>query len=419
LIGDPVYFSLFTPRPFNSAVVTIVYRDHLSSSTPLVELGLLRDKVTRRYELKPLDNKILDTLMAAGGWRREGETIFWQANGAYADLNAFQADLDAGQLKDCSSGPNACLAVYNYALTFPYNLPKETTVSPLELKQPLRGAEDFYVYVSNNQLRLDFNFVDLNQDKAPDPITVNLYRGGELVNSQFLPDDNPRPASGISENKTLSLKETNLSPGVYKVEVKITDDVVIKNLKSSVGKLAFINKVWPVSTNGDLKLFTDANYLQAKAFTPASLQTLFFAGQDFSLSVPYEQFTFTSASPAPVKEIKLTKDDVILENNGVFSWSAISLFDPTLKKVDSHFVLTPAIKYIVAAYQPPSENEGWQTAQTEFDLVGAYRENGRYGFLISIPGLRAEDGTGDYLEIKEIKVELTGRTLWQKIKALL
>jgi hypothetical protein len=66
----------------------------------------------------------------------------------------------------------------------------------------------------------------------------------------------------------------------------------------------------------------------------------------------------------------------------------------------------------------PGENK---KGTASFDLLNAPFTDGHYSFLFSIPGLNQD---GDYLRpnsyqyylgIKEIKVELTGKTLWEKI----
>ena len=66
---------------------------------------------------------------------------------------------------------------------------------------------------------------------------------------------------------------------------------------------------------------------------------------------------------------------------------------------------------------PLAENDK-TIASAEFDLIGVYREKGKYNFMISVPGLKEDDAVDDYLEIIEIKIEFSGRTLWQKIFGL-
>lgn len=416
LVGDPVYFSLFTPRTFTSARVLITYRDRLASKKPLIELGVLKDKIARNYDLQPAENRLLDNL--DGKWSKataDGVT-FWQKAKNYSDLAAFQKDLAANKLKDCADGPTSCVAVYNYSLAYDYRLSGIKKDKPLVIDQPLRGEHQFYVYVSQDSLALDFSFLDMNQDKGQDPISVNLYYGGDLIDSGSLDDNNPDPTGGITEEKSLSLAKKNLQPGVYKAEIKISDDVVIKKITSSSSKLSFINRIWPVSASGSLTLYTDTAYLLAKAFTPASLQTINFNNQSFALDEPYQQFEFVSSDSAnSAQAIRLAKDDVILENNGVFSWAADSLFNPNFPRVDSHLDLGE-IKYIVADYQEPVTQDDWKIATIDFSLLDSYRENGKYSFLISVPGLK--EGSNGYLEIKSIRVELSGRTWLEKLKSL-
>ncbi len=415
LIGDPVYFSVFTPRTFDTAKMTIIYRDNLGLDTPLVEAGVLVDNVIWRYDLKPVDNKALDYLMLRWNKSEANGILFLQKDKNYDSLANFESDLAKGRLIGCDNPRENCLAVYNYSPKFDYQIANYQPALPLTLKIPLRGAHQFYVYVKNEPLRLEFSLVDLNQDIKPAPINIILSKGDQIIETKTISDSNPKPGSGEIEEKQVVINQPSLPAGVYKVEVKISDDMVIKQIISSVDHLSFINKVWPVSSAGPLKLYTESNFIQVKAFTPASLQTLTFGGQEFKLDEAYKQFNFQTEANTKNKEISFKKDDIIIENNGVFAWSPVSLFNPSLPKVDSNFSVKNPVKYIVAEYQKPQEEEGLKTAVVDFNLKGAYRENGKYSFMISVPGLKNDDKIKDNLEIYQIKIELNGRTLWQKI----
>jgi len=415
LIGDPIYFSLFTPRTFDKAKVTVTYRDNLAINTPVVELGVLADNIVWRYDLKPLDNKSLDYLMLKWNKIEQNGKILLEKENNYSSLSDWESDLAKGKLKGCVNELENCLAVYNYSPKYNYQITNYQPATPMVINVPLRGAHQFYVYVNNDPLRLKFDFVDLNQDSKSAPISIILSSTDKIIETKTVADTDLNPGSGVTEEKTATIDQPKLAAGVYKVEVKITDDMVIKRIESSVNRLSFINKVWPVSNPGSLKLFTDADYLQVKALNPASLQTLNFGGEDFSLTEAYRQFDFKSKSVGGTKEIDLSKDDLILENNGVFAFSQNSLFNPSLPKVDRFFSVKTPLKYIVADYQKPLESDGLKIATAELNLKGAYRENGKYSFMISVPGLKTEDGSNDYLEIYKIKIELDGRTVWQKI----
>ena len=415
LIGDPVYFSLFTPRTFDKAKITIVYKDNLSIDTPIVEAGVLADNVVWRYDLKPIDNKALDYLMLRWEKIEENGKLLLQKDNNYKDIASFEKDLKENTLKNCSFDLVNCLVTYNYPLDYNYRITNYRPALPLIIDKPLRGAHQFYVYLNNEPLHFEFNFIDLNQSSKSSPINVLVSSYNKVILNETLDDENLNPGSGKTEEKKLVVEKNNLASGVYKVEVKISDDVVIKKIVSSLDRLAFINKVWPVSTGGDLKLYTDSDYLQVKALNPASLQKISFGGESFSLNETFKQFDFKTSSKINIKEISLEKDDLIIENNGVISFSKESLFNPSLKKADRFFSVKTEAKYIIANYSKPYEEDGFKTATVELNLKGAYREKGKYSFMISVPGLKAEDSIKDSLEIYKIKIELDGRTLWQKI----
>jgi hypothetical protein len=422
IVADPVYFSLAAPRRFDRAKVTIRYYDHLGSTTPIIELGVLQDKVSGTYDLKPLANGILDN------WRRrwpcledDNQRLILQADEYYATAADFDRDLAAGQLHGCPSGPASCVAVYDYPLTLDYRLPDAASSSPLVISQPLRGRHQFYVYFPAGSWHLDLAFTDLNQDKAADPITVKVYDGDRIVAARSITDLNSDPTGDQAENKSLILDGTAAHAGAYKVVVNISDDVIIASIRSSSDRLAFINNIWPVSGSGSLTLFTDASYLQAQTTNPANLSEIDFGGRTFSLTAPYRQFTF--AGGAGVKAIKLAKDDIVLSGNGVFALSRDGLIDPAPLKMDRFFAPGDSVRYIIASYQPPADDNGLKTASADFDLTTADRTDGQYTFLISVPGLEgiattagtATTTPADFLSVKEIKIELNGKTLWQRI----
>lgn len=418
IVADPIYFSLFTPRAFDEATLTVKYRTKLSTDQPIIEAGVLKDKLTENYELRPLQNNIIDRLLFS--WSRLEDTdsrLVLQAEKTYSSPEKFFTDLQAGYLLNCPSGPVSCVAVYNYPLAPSYQPSDYTPLKSLVIDQPLRGTHQFYLYLSREPWRLSFNFIDLNQDKAQDPITVSVTSGDKLITEKTLTDNNLTPESGKTEEKGLTLTGQDQPAGVYKVYVKISSDVVIAKIDSSSDKLSFINKVWPVSSAGGLTLLSDATYLQVHTLNPASLGVIKFGEQEFSLDKTDKQFVFSAAKG--IKEIKLKKDDIVLESNGVFAFSRTSLFNPDFKKVDLYFSeQSGGIKYIIAGYRLPLFNDGLKTATAHFSLAGASREKGKYTFLISVPGLNGQTNSADYVALEEINLDLQGKTWWQKIKSI-
>lgn len=105
IIGQPVYFNLWTPRPFNKLKLTIKYKSH---QTPLIEVGLLMDKQSSAYYLQPLNNETLNELYISKNWGmiQSGQTILLQREETYASVHDFLNQLP----------PPKNIAVYNYSL---------------------------------------------------------------------------------------------------------------------------------------------------------------------------------------------------------------------------------------------------------------------------------------------------------------
>lgn len=413
MIGDPLYFSIFTPRTFNKAKITIVYKNKLQIDTPIVEAGVLVDKLIWRYDLKPLGNKTLDYLSLAMDKQEKDGILFLQAEKNYDSFLDFQEDLNKGQIKGCARPLNECLSVYNYTPKYSYHLANYQQSLPVVLDKVLRGPHQFYVYLKDEKIHLEFDFLISPLAAQFSPIEVILSADNRVITSRSLSSDVLSP----EKSQRLILEENNLPAGVYKVEIKASEDILIKRISSSLNRFVFINKIRLAENEEPITFYTDSNYLQTKALSPASRQTIRFAETPFSLDEAYRQFDFKTESTLPVKEIKINKGEIVLENNGVFSWQEGNLFNPSLKKIDRFFSVSEKTPYVIAEYTKPIEKEGVITATVELDIKHAYRENGKYSFMISVPGLKAEDRINDNLEIYSLEVKLSGRTLWEKIKS--
>ena len=91
IIGDPVYFSLRTPRRFDSAKVTIKYKNN--SDLPIIETGVLVDKVLWRYDTKLVENKIIDRLAMVWNAIENNGTILLQKQKKYNSIEEFLNNL--------------------------------------------------------------------------------------------------------------------------------------------------------------------------------------------------------------------------------------------------------------------------------------------------------------------------------------
>lgn len=420
IIGNPVYFSLHTPRTFDSAIVSLKYKEKNphQQSGPIIEMGALVDKTVWRYGLQPLENKIVDALIATWDNNRKGDLLFLQKEKKFADIDEFlKAVSETGNI-DLSK-----VATYNYDLKTKYLIKdyKKTKDNTI-IDHSLRGAYQFYTYIDKEDLDIVFYFTDLNKNKDPDDVGIKLYSDNKLLKDFKLNDDgNKSDNAQESAFEEFGLKIPDLNPGVYKIEIKANDDIVTKKINSKQDKLAFVNGL-RLNDAGkvDFTLFTDSKKIQAKTIYPGLLQTIKIADSELKLSETYKQFEVIvkkASSLDRVSKISLKNDGIFLNGDGVFSFSQEALLNPGIKKVDSNIdIQNDGIEYILAKYQTPVIKDDWKEANISLDLRGAYREKGKYSFLISVPDLKIDDNLDDGLIIKEIKIDLTGWSIISKIK---
>lgn len=398
--GDPVYFSLNPPRRFERAKISVKFKN--TSNFPIMEIGLLNDKVSYNYDLKPLSNKIIDQLSLA--WvvsQKKDGVILFEREKKYGSVEKFLSDLpDKNEI-----------ALYNYRLKNNFFLGGyEPDDKNYKIDYKFRGSYQFYTYIKNEELDYVFDFSDLNMNIDDDPIEIKVYsESGEIYSVHF---EDKKQESGF---KAL-VKIANLPEGVYRFGVIANDDIITESIIGAQSEFAIINKIWLSEGNKEnLILFTDSREISAKTSNPASIGKIK-AGDDFlELMDCYKQFSMKILeNPA---KIEFPKSDIAISGDGVFSFNEKGLLNPKLKNVGANLDINgEKINYVLANYDFPVSSEGWQTAEAEFDLTKACSENGKYKFLISVPGLKAEEPAEGEVMIKEIKINLSGVSLMKKFK---
>ena len=215
------------------------------------------------------------------------------------------------------------------------------------------------------------------------------------------------------------IKIADLPGGVYRFSIIANDDIITKNIVSKQSRFVLINKIWLAQDNKEIPtLFTNSRLINAQTVNPGSLGKIKIGDNFLDIKDTYKQFSLKTLNQ-PVK-IELPKDDIIISGDGVFSFSENGLFDPSFRSADGNLAVNEGkINYILTDYQAPTNLNDWRTAVLEFDLAKAYQENGKYQFLISVPSFKAEESTNGEIIVKEIKIDLSGTSLWQKFNKYL
>lgn len=398
--GDPVYFSLATPRRFERAKITVKFKN--TTDFPIMEIGLLNDKNSWNYDLKPLQNKIMDQLYLA--WHAISDkngTILAEREKKYGSVSDFLSNLP----------PKNEMALYHYDLKAEFALDEyEPSPESSRIGCKLRGSYQFYTYIKNEWLDFVFDFSDLNINADDDPVAIKIYSKQAEIYATLVEDDKKENLA-----RRANIKIPDLPEGVYRFSIIANDDIITESITSRQSRFVLKNKAWLAGNKENTVLFTDSRIMNVQAMNPASVGKIKIGGDFLDISEPYRQFSMKIQNRAA--RIELPKSDVIISGDGVFGFAQDELFNPAVKSVDANLgINAEKINYVLADYKTPADFEDWRVASAEFDLTRAYREKGKYKFLISVPGMKAENSHSGEVAIKEIKIDLAGISLVEKIK---
>lgn len=409
IMGDPVYFYLNSPRNFSQAKLKIKYKispQALENNRFInIETGVLVDKENWRYNLNPIFNNVLLNTFSDQNIQINDDLFFYQKDNNFKNYQDF---LDNN---DFSSS-----VFYNYNFNYEYFLPDYQPRGNNEnlVIKNIRGSHSFYVYLKDEDLKIDFSFLNESKnDKSnlPKNLSIFVYYQDKIIfseNNSFL------------DNNYLEylLNLPSLPEGAYKIEIKTDDDVLIKDINTKLSKLVFINRVWLDNQSPGFVLFSNKNNFRIKALESLCLGKIKINEDNFLIDKIFQQFNINvdkkEANSAQLTEIESGSCGFLFENNGLFSFSQESFFNPTLDKLDE-FTNTEKIDFILGNFRFPEEMGDYYVSEVNIDLVNAIREKDGYNFIISAPFLKniAEE---QYIEIKEIEIELIGKNLFTKIK---
>jgi hypothetical protein len=418
IVGEPVYFSLRTPRNFSKAEFMIEYA-RSDKNAPIIEAGPLIDKDMSRYALEPIDNSIISGLMDTWNPVEEDGAILLQKNKKYSTIHDF-----------LKNPPNReKMALFNYDLKnefiLPGYAPDQKTRS---INIPIRGGYEMNIYIKDEPLDLVFYFKDINRDHGADQIGLNLHYFGNLIFSREIPGDKNAGDNGeVSSLDAVEIKIENLPEGAYSLEVKANSDIITEKIATKHSKLSFKNMLWiddgQIRKNDSVEeiinnpiIYSNAKEVYISASSQAATGPIKTGSGTVQVGESYKQYILKNNPAASGIELK---KGIVYSGSGVFAFDRKAIIDPNYKIVNALF--DPAedgVDYILSGFRPGLQpaGEGYSIASSSFDLMDAYRENGSYKFVISIPGLRADDGSDDWIKIKRIKIRLEGSTLWEKIK---
>jgi hypothetical protein len=209
IVDEPVYFHVAAPRLYDTAQVSLRYRNE---GQPYLALGARTDLDAWSFELKPIDLPMLD----ASGWaaRQDGELRIYERKATTRS---------AGDILDSTSGRVAVLAID--PARWGMRLPKAEE-KPFETTLSLPGSRTIYVYIQEGPFEVSLGF----RGPAASVARVDLKKGGETLLSRT------RQADG-----TVELALTGAEPGLYRIDIIAPQTMTLTGLRSRHDHVALVD----------------------------------------------------------------------------------------------------------------------------------------------------------------------------------
>jgi len=419
ITSEPVYFDLKVPRPFSRIKAEITYDN---KDIPILNLGAQASPFDWEYQMKTLENQYIDQL----NWPKitdNGITLF-QKEKKFDSVDSFLKNLPATNK----------IAVYDYDLNYDFKIPDYQPKNGLEINKTIRGRHTLYTYVGGGE-PLDFTFTiqDINRHAGADPFEAVVYSKNNKVYSTILPDDGITDESGqASAKRDLNISLKDLPAGVYKIELRASDDIFIRQIKTKEHYLVFANRIYLADNEdyadslSDIKteatnLYTSGRKITFQTAHQEAQQTAKIDGDNLEIAEIQSRYSYNVSSKKKAGElakIYTPKNDVAIETDGLFAFSQESFFNPLLTSLRSNLDLDQGgIGYLITSYASPEKQGESKIAKIEFNPNQFYFNNNQLRLVFSLPDITA----GQEVKLRKIKLILerepiTWGNFWLKAK---
>lgn len=423
--SEPTYFSVEPPgEGYEQVRVELAFDPN---EQPIVELGALADLRSYAFDFRPMSNAILETL----DWPQ----LTLASDGVQTKL--FSREPVKATIEDFLANPPERSAIATYRATFPTPY-RKANYTPLggmrHLTTSLRGSHTILTYVKNEDVNVTLSYADVNRTFGADDVSVSIWsEDGTLMTQESIADDNNTSEDQVPLTGTLTLRGSDWSEGVYRIELSGTSDIMWRTIDTSLRYVTFKNTLYLGDDvgyrDGDIPhdFVSNADRLTVETFHAESpdeitLNSLAFVIPETHVRqvIDAPKLNFITGH-VDAGDIKMTAD-------GKFALAADMFFDPDPVPL-TPFTDYDNVSYIYATVAAPTTERGWRTADTTFDLAPLALENGAYKFAISAPGL---DELGTTIDIHAIEFTFTkppislaqaiyneARLFWHALKDLL
>ncbi|MFH1536913.1 MAG: hypothetical protein ABID45_02935 [Patescibacteria group bacterium] len=400
IMAEPVYFHVETPRSFNTAKVTLEYRNPEQN---IVELGINKAG-EGNYEIKPIENKLIDNSLWEKTIDEEQNIILLQKEKKYESINEFLENYQVNP-----EDPDQ-IATYHYSLKPEVKIPDYIPQNySKKIQTNLVGTHEMLFYVQDEDMNLDLNFTNTSTKDETKPISIKIKKDDIEILSEAV------------ENYKHSINLTNLASGVYSINIISSEHVILDNINTNLQKIITKEKIYPDQSEDLVEIYTNSIDLNFRTWITSGLQELYVNDDIVSINKVQRLINWREQDDEEYnnpKQITIPKGNVEIIGDGYFALDQNMYFNP-YPNIDRLFYYTDIEDYdflIASNYQTPIKKISNITTTTEFDLYGVAGDRKNLDFVLSAPGL---DDVNEDILVYKINIELTRENLWKRLLAKL
>jgi len=319
----------------------------------------------------------------------------------------------------------------------PVSVVNRELIDVLLIDSPLRGGHTFWTFVNNGSLKLTVIKQDLNWYEDSDQLNVSINSPDEaLIAGISIPDDGETGVTKINgplQKEELTVED--LKPGVYRIDFKGGNDLLIRGLAINQKKLVVEGDVFLAGTNkayfkdpevNYVSLFTH-NFKAGKVLFRTShnsgLQHIEIRGRGSSSDVDIDSVHMDFPADLKAGSYRLTfpVQDILIKHQGYFSFTPDSYFLPqrikvTNMKYDSEWLRENMDYFLVNPenYLIPQDDNGWLVMQTVWQRDELFITGNSLNFCLNVPHLSQIDNSEKIIPIDWIKIRTVFRPLTRR-----
>lgn len=419
-LQELVYFELKNPILKNKGEVTVkvLFRDNFTDGQKFI-IGA-KDNENWSYAWKNIYVPFYESLKGYPSAKNDNKQII-MINGR-----------EITRIDEISEG--SVIAANTHLDLKPYVKTLENVSSKnLNINVTLRESHTFFTYVDDGALVLSIAKQDLNWYNGIDELKVEVYSyKDELVGNGTIQDDGDQNKSNVlGMVLKAAFSFSNLETGVYRIELIVGGDLLIREIYMDKGKLVTEGRLFLVGDNPEY--FKDKtatpievyfmnprnSTMEFKTYHVQGFQNITVNNGSKTLVIDNNQKIFNLSVSSDKRLYSLTseKGDVIINSINYFSFTKDSYFTPKKFKIvdikPDLIWLRDNVDYVILEYNFPEGSE-WKSGNASWDMDELYIKDNTLSFCLNVPHLGEKEFHNYTISVERIEIEVRTPPIWER-----